>query len=122
MNLTSPTLLKFYALACLVIGEILSVYSEMAAAKSYSAALTGGLSIFSRNFAIIIAAGAFLIAGYMLGYSAFKNIWIVSVTSVTSILIVEPLLTYTIFHQLPSRGALIGLVLGGAGFIATLMD
>lgn len=113
--------LKILTILLLYFGEALSVYSEMIAAKSHSAATHPFMTIFSKAFIMITCAGAFLIAGYMLGYKSYKNIWVVSAMSITSILIMEPLLCYTILKQLPTRGALIGLILGAAGFIATFL-
>jgi len=43
-----------------------------------------------------------LLFGYMIAYSGFKNIWIVSVVSITAILVLEPLLAWTFFHELPT--------------------
>ncbi|MBI2452125.1 hypothetical protein HYV50_03545 [Candidatus Pacearchaeota archaeon] len=68
----------------------------------------------------MVIAGAFLLSGYMFGYSNFKNIWIVSVVSITSILFTEPVLAYVIFQELPTKGALIGLIFGMIGFIFAL--
>lgn len=65
-------------------------------------------------------AGGFLIAGYILGFGAFKNIWIVNVASITAILIAEPILAWTIFHQAPTPGALIGFILGAIGLFVSL--
>ena len=48
------------------------------------------------------------------------NIWLISVASITSILIVEPLVAYLVFHEMPTRGTVIGLILGVLGFISTL--
>ena len=53
-------------------------------------------------------------------FKAFKNIWIVSVISITSILLIEPVLAYFIFDQLPTKGAAIGLVLGAIGLYLAL--
>jgi hypothetical protein len=55
------------------------------------------------------------------GYRVFKNIWIVSAISITSILITEPILNYLIFHELPTKGALAGLILGVIGFVLALL-
>ena len=55
-----------------------------------------------------------------LGFKAFKNIWIVGVTSITSILIAEPILALTIFQQVPTRGAVIVFILGGIGLFSAL--
>lgn len=112
---------KFIAIGILFVGEALSVYAEMVAARSHSAPEQHFFTIFIKGFIVIGLAGAFLIAGYMIGYKSFKNIWVVSALSITSILIMEPLIGYLIFHQLPTRGALIGLVLGAAGFLAAFI-
>jgi drug/metabolite transporter (DMT)-like permease len=78
------------------------------------------LAIFGKCTSVVVVSGGMIVAGYMLSYAAFKNIWIVSVISVTSILFLEPLLTYLFFHEMPGRGAAIGLVLGVLGFLSTL--
>ncbi|MBI1969695.1 hypothetical protein HYS48_03285 [Candidatus Woesearchaeota archaeon] len=78
------------------------------------------LQIFLKMFLIMILGGGFLIAGYMLGFQAFQNIWVVSVVSITSILVIEPILAYTIFQQLPTKGAFLGLILGVLGFMAAV--
>lgn len=68
----------------------------------------------------MLAAGILLLVGYMLGLKAFENIYIVSVVSITSILVLEPLLAFLVLHQLPTRGAVVGLVLGGVGLFSAL--
>ena len=114
----NSTYLKLIVILFLFIGETFSIYAEMIAARTNSFAAQPFINIFLKMFLIIAFAGLFLISGYMLGFTAFKNIWIVSVASITPILIMEPLLAYTIFKQLPTKGALVGLVLGALGFIA----
>lgn len=112
---------KISVILILFMGEALSVYSEMIAARSHSTTDQHFFPIFLKGFLVIAGAGALLIAGYMLGFKSFKNIWVVSAMSITSILLMEPLIGYLIFHQLPTRGALIGLVFGALGFIATFI-
>jgi hypothetical protein len=111
---------KVLVIILLVIGESLSIYAEMMGVRNNHLASQPILRIFLLMFLLITIAGGFLIAGYMLGFNAFKNIWIVSAVSITSILIVEPILAWTIFQQLPTTGAVIGLVLGVTGLIASL--
>lgn len=112
--------MKIVAVLCLILGEALAIFAEMTAAKLYS----GGdhvsyWSIFIKSFIPVTFAGALLIAGYMLGAKSFKSIWVVIVLSITPILIIEPILGYTLFKTLPSRGASVGLAFGTLGFIAT---
>lgn len=111
---------KILVLALIFIGEALSIYAEMLGARSNHIASQPFLQIFLKMFLMITLAGGFLIAGYMLGFNAFKNIWIVSVASITSILIVEPVLAWSFFHQIPTTGAIVGLVLGAIGLFVSI--
>ncbi|OGT36653.1 MAG: hypothetical protein A3F11_11565 [Gammaproteobacteria bacterium RIFCSPHIGHO2_12_FULL_37_14] len=111
--------LKVVTILFLFFGEAFSVYSEMVAAKSHQIALESSSSIYIKACLLIAMAGCLLIAGYMIGYKSYRNIWIVSAMSITSILIMEPLIGYIVFQQLPTRGALIGLIFGAIGFVAT---
>lgn len=114
-------LTKIAVILILFLGEALSVYSEMIAARSHATTTENFFPIFIKGFLVIAGAGALLIAGYMLGFKSFKNIWVVSAMSITSILIMEPLIGYLVFHQLPTRGALVGLIFGALGFVATFI-
>lgn len=110
---------KILMVVLIFLGESFSIYAEMIMAKNYSN--TSFVNIFLKMIFVIIIAGFFLIAGYMFGFKSFKNIWIVSVISITSILIMEPILAYIIFHQLPTKGAFLGLILGTLGFLSTII-
>jgi hypothetical protein len=77
--------------------------------------------IFIKAFIAVTFAGGLLIAGYMLGAKSFKSIWVVIALSITPILIIEPIMGYTLFGTLPSRGASAGLIFGTLGFIATFV-
>ncbi len=105
---------KILAIILLIIGEAISIYIELVLAK-------GNKNILYLSL-IFISATPFLLYGYILGYQSFKNIWIVSVISITSILIIEPVLCYTIFKELPSKGAFIGMIFGILGFISTILE
>ena len=97
------------------------VYAEMIAARTHSLEQNSFWTIFIKATGIMIIASTLLIAGYMHGFRGFKNIWIVSALSITLILIMEPLIGYLVFQQLPTRGAIYGLVLGALGFVATFV-
>jgi uncharacterized membrane protein len=83
-------------IALIFIGEALAIYAEMIGARTHSLNSQPFISIFLKMFVVIAVAGGLLVAGYMLGLGTFKNIWIVSVISITSILIVEPILAYSL--------------------------
>jgi hypothetical protein len=112
---------KIFVIWLIFMGEAFSIYAEIIGAKNFSQAGARFFSpIFWRLLILIIVAGSCLLIGYMLGFRSFKNIWIVSVISLTAILIVEPFLDYTVFRQLPGRGQIIGFICGLVGFIAVL--
>ncbi len=106
-------LLKLISIILLVIGEAISIYIELILAK-------GNQNIYHMSLLFILAT-PFLLYGYIIGYSSFKSIWIVSIISITSILVIEPLLVWSIFKEIPSKGAIIGLGFGILGFISTLL-
>jgi hypothetical protein len=111
---------KILVLVLLFFGEALAIYAEMIGARSNHISTQPFFQIFLKMFLLITLAGGFLIAGYMLGFNAFKNIWIVSVISITAILIAEPILAWTIFQQTPTTGAIIGFILGAIGLLISL--
>lgn len=115
-----PAALKILVILLLVAGEALSIYAELIGAHQYSLHQGSFWPVFFRMFLVIALAGAFLVAGFTLGYGAFKNIWIVSVLSLTSILVTEPLISYAIFHELPTRGAWFGLAFGLMGCVSAM--
>ncbi|MDD2657454.1 MAG: hypothetical protein PHD04_02195 [Candidatus Pacebacteria bacterium] len=109
-----------FAFALLVVGEGINILAEMFSAKLPSvSSLLELKNLFL--FGMVIIGCSFLLFGYAVGYQASKSIWTVTVASVVAILLVEPLLAYYFFHQLPEKGALVGIVLGAIGFIATVV-
>jgi hypothetical protein len=111
---------KLAVIFLIFFGEALFIYVEMLVAKSYNMADKSFLSVFLKALPFSIIFGSLIIAGYTLGLKAFQNIWIVSVTSITSIIIMEPVMAYFVTGQTPTRGALIGFILGITGLISAL--
>ncbi len=109
-----------FSFIILIIAEGLNIWAEMLSAR-----LPGVNSLFEPKnfflFGVVLIGCSLLLFGYAIGYGASKNIWTVTVSSIVAILIVEPFLAYFFFHQLPEKGALVGLILGVIGFIATVM-
>ena len=111
---------KILVLILIFFGEAIVILAEMLGAKNHSISSQLFTVIFGKMFLVMTVGGALLVSGYIWGYSVFKNIWIVSAISITSILLIEPTLAYFIFHELPTKGALIGLLLGATGLAAAL--
>ena len=113
--------LQILSIFLLFIGESLAIYSEIAGANKVASQNKISSETFWWFFILITIAGFPMIGGYFFGILVFKNIWIVSVVSIVSILIMEPILAYLIFKQFPTMGALIGFVLGSIGLVVTLV-
>lgn len=106
------------AVLLIVVGEALSILSEMIAAKSYNnSRLTG---IYTSSVLTFAVSGLALIAGYMIGYKAFANIWIITVISITSLLLIEVALGFILFSERPTLGAMLGFACGAVGFLLAL--
>lgn len=113
--------LQVLSIIILFFGESLAIYSEIAGANKVENQNKITNDVFGKFFILITIAGALLIGGYFTGILAFKNIWVVSVISIVSILIMEPILAYFIFRQFPTMGAIIGFILGAIGLMVTLI-
>jgi hypothetical protein len=110
-------MMKFLSIALIVIGEILAIYAELFSAHQMQ--IKNSQQVFWISFIIMTLAGAALLGGYMLGYKSFDNIWIVVALSIGSILMVEPVVAYAMFKEIPTKGAIIGLALGAAGTLSS---
>jgi len=107
---------KLIPLLLIFAGESVAIYSEVVAARDAE----NFLSAFWKASVIFAFAGLLLIGGYMLGLKYLKNIWVVGAVSIASIIIMEPVITYLLFRELPSRGALLGFVFGILGLLSAL--
>ena len=97
----------------------LSFKSEMWAAKYFDPAKSW--SVAAPAFIVSVIAAALLVYGYIFGYQVFKNIWTVTAMSVAGILVVEPLVAWLLFREMPTTGAGIVLILGAIGIITTIV-
>ena len=98
--------MKLFSILMLVIGESLCIYSELVIARRPEWLWT---------FFLITLAGIPLLIGYHYGYKTFGSMWPVMVASITTILIIEPLLVLILFRELPTWGTGAGFVLGAVG-------
>lgn len=103
------------------LGECLAMLAEILSARTALRDRGHVRRQFYRMAIVIVFAGLFSLLGYTLGITVLKNIWIVSVVSIASELLLEPVLDYTLLRQLPTRGAAIGFALGAAGIIVALL-
>ncbi|MGE8412724.1 MAG: hypothetical protein ACN6QY_10215 [Pseudomonas sp.] len=104
----------------MVLGEFCAIYSEVVVARLAHAGTTSGNELLVPVL-IMCLGGLCLLAAYWLGYVAVGDIWIITVVSVTSLLILEPLVIWALFQQMPGRGALIGFCLGALGMLSAVL-
>lgn len=109
----------YYAIIGLLMimtGEALAIYCEIVSVKHCDNAKMVWWMLFW-----ITIAGIPLIFGYIFSYKGFHNIWTVSIISIVSILIAEPIVTWAIFKELPNLGAILGFVFGLIGFLCVII-
>ena len=116
----SKELLGVFALGLMVVGEFCAIYSEVVTAKLAQTG-SGSWEVFVLPVVLMCFAGLCLLGAYWLGYMVVGDIWIVTVVSVTSLLLLEPVVVWAQFHEAPGRGALIGFCLGALGMLATVV-
>ncbi len=109
---------QFFTALALFFGEVFIIGAEMWAAKHFNR-IDPWVTILPA-FLISLIGLILLVYGYTFGYQAFKNIWIVTAISVSGILIVEPLVAWLLFKEIPTLGALIALILGIIGVITSI--
>ena len=112
---------KILIIGILFLAEALSIYYEILGAKIYADPSQSFTKVMLKMLPFIILAAFGLFVSYVFGFKAFQSIWIVSVVSIVSILILEPILVFIIFRQLPTKGAVIGFIFGTLGFLATVL-
>lgn len=112
-------MIKIIALGAIFLGESLSIVAELIASKRFTET-TNHFAALWPMYLLITLGGVLLVTGYVLGYMHLRNIWIIVAISVGSILVVEPVLTWLLFREVPTTGAFIGLVLGAAGTLAAI--
>jgi ABC-type amino acid transport system permease subunit len=105
----------------LSLGEGLSILAEILGAQKAATRHKEIVLIFISMLLVLTLAGMASLFGYIIGIAILSNIWIISIISISSILIIEPVLDYVIFKQLPTKGAAIGFVLGVLGFTSALL-
>ncbi len=115
-------LLRIVSLALIVLGEGLAILAEIVAAHVQDKSGQSPWDVFLRGSLAMVLASLLLIGGYMLGVRAFRSIWVVGAVSIGAIVILEPLIAYAVFRELPTRGPALGMALGIVGvLVATIV-
>ncbi len=111
-------LAKIVSVLLIALGEFLAIYSEVIISHRVSQKLQTSIADYWYPLFVITLAGIPLILGYALGIKSFRSIWVVGAISISSIVFIEPIVSYAIFRELPSTGQLIGVALCSAGLVS----
>jgi hypothetical protein len=115
--------MKLLILILIFLGELIGVYLEIALASKFK--VNGSFSDILRFLfllsPIFIICFSILLIGYIYGYRSFNKIWVVTIVSWSSILVVETLLNYFIFYELPRGKTLIGGILAIAAIVISII-
>ena len=112
-------LYKFLVILFLFIGESFYLYAEMLVAKN-SLDSSSKVTVFAFAITMVVIGGLVFLGSVYFGMHLFKNIWIIAAISVAAIVVMEPILAFTFFKQLPTLKNAIGFALGVVGLIVTL--
>lgn len=110
---------KILILLVIATGESLMILAQIFGAKA-STAGSQALQILKLNnwYIWVSFLGIFIVlVGYVLGIKIFNNIWLVTLTSWTALVVAEIILARTVFKTIPEGTVLIGFVLVLIGFI-----
>ncbi len=111
---------KILTLLIIASGETLMITAQIFGAR-VSSTEASFLAILKNNAWLGAATliGAFVVlVGYLYGIKIFHNIWLVTLTSWSAVVITETLLAWTVFHTIPHGWTLVGFTLVLCGFAA----
>ena len=103
--------MSLLSIIAMFFGEALCIYSELTYARGAS---------WWWAFFLITLAGIPLLYGYKYGAMSAGSVWPVVVVSIVSILIVEPVLVWFMFHDRPTWGSTAGFACGALGMFLAL--
>lgn len=110
---------KILTLFMIASGESLMILAQIFGSKA-STTGTKIIEIFKLSdwYVWVSIVGVFMVlAGYLYGIKVFNDIWLVTLTSWTALVVAEILLARFVFQTIPEGNVLIGFVLVSIGFI-----
>lgn len=101
--------LRWAAIAIMVAGESAMIASEVQASLK-------GVNPLTVAFQLL--AAVMLLVAYKVGYAAWGDIWIVSITSVLTIVFAEPVIVWTMSREVPSTGVAVAFAFALASLVS----
>ncbi|MFA4937078.1 MAG: hypothetical protein WC575_02180 [Patescibacteria group bacterium] len=115
--------MKYLVLAVIFVGEFLFIFLEIYFANKFKDSGTTAevfkYLLLAIPFAVVFSL--LILWGYIYGYRVFEKIWVITIISWSSILIIEPTLNYLIFKEVPAGNTLIAGGLAVAAIIISIL-
>lgn len=115
--------MKLLILASIFLGELIGVYLEISLASKFET--VGSFGEVGKFILLLtplfVISFLLLLLGYIYGYRSFNKIWIITIVSWSSILLVEPILNYFIFNELPQGRILISGILAIVAIVISIL-
>jgi len=110
---------KIFTLAIIAFGESLMILAQVFGAKMSTAGVSLRQILKLDNwYAWVSIVGVFtVLIGYLYGIKVFNNIWLVTLTSWTALVVAEIILARFVFKTVPEGTVLFGFILVLVGFI-----
>ncbi len=115
--------MKILILLAIFIGELMFIFFEIYLAHKFRASVDSARVIKTLILVVPWAAvfSLLILWGYIYGYKYFEKIWVITIISWSSILIIEPALNYLIFKEMPAGNTLVASLLAVAAIIVSIL-
>jgi flagellar biosynthesis protein FliP len=112
---------KILTLLIIALGESLMIAAQVYGSKAVSSGVNFWDVFKPSNWYFWVSiVGVFtVLIGYFYGIKVFNNIWLVTLTSWTALVVAEIILAQMVFKTIPEGNVLIGFVLVLIGFIVS---
>lgn len=109
---------KLLVVITIITGESLMIASQIWGAQATTKATSFFSNLLPNHWYIwaTLLGGLIILTGYFYGITILKNIWLVTITSWTGVVIAEVLFASVVFKSWPSGQVLIGFLLVLTGF------
>ena len=115
--------MKIVVLGLIFIGEAIAIGLEIFFTSKFRSEGSFAEIIKYLMIAAPLAAACviFITIGYIYGFRYFNKIWVVTIISWSSIIMIEPILNYFLFKELPSGKILISAILAILAIIISIL-
>jgi hypothetical protein len=115
--------MKLLPLLAIFAGEAVAIFLEIYLAHRFEA--QGSFGEVARAILLLLPIAALavglLLLGYIYGIRSLRQIWLVTIISWSSIVLIEPVLNYWFFRELPGARTILAGCLALAAIIVSIL-